>query len=237
MKRLLSAPFLLVIMTSATLFTGPCTLAAYAEEPSMPQTGSPPMNQPPVKDAETMLSVALQNPAQAQENTVIKLEPGATLQVQPNTTTPTYPTLNAVLTWDSAMQQKRLKDAQAAVQATRARLAQAASKSNALRSLSQAKQAAMQAEIQQLQQQLAQNLGKLKSLQTAQAARQATIKQWQSASIFVTPAQTAPNTPYLKLPQGRNLLYTPADAAILIKRNLLLTPEDRAKDKIMPLHK
>lgn len=34
--------------------------------------------------------------------------------------------------------------------------------------------------------------------------------------------------------QGRTLLFTPADAATLIKRNLLLTPEDRKRVQTLP---
>ncbi len=237
MKRLLSAPLLLVAITSATLLIGICALTAHAEEPPVPQTEYAPVNQPPVTNSKPAPPLTLKNTPQIWENTLTTLRNDPALTIQLNNDPQLTRALSAVILQENAADLKRLHDAQAAIQKSRSQLETAMRKLNAAKALSPVERATQDEQVSKLRRELSQGMSRLKTRQTAQAALQTKLKQLQSTGLSWSTALITPTAPTLTLPQSRNLLYTPADASTLIKRNLLLTPEDRAATKTIPLHK
>ena len=237
MKCLLSAPRLLVAVTSATLFAGICNVTAHAEEPLMPQAESAPARQPLVTNSKPAPPLTLQKPAQNWENTLTILRNDPALTTQLSNDPQLTQAISAAVARENAAGQKRLQDAQAAVQMSRSQLDAATRKLNAARALSAVERAPLSEQVSKLRQQLAQNLSRLQKQPSALIELQTKLKQLQATGLSWSTTLIAPKMPTLALPQGRNLLYTPADAATIIKRNLLLTPEDRAAVKAIPLHK
>ena len=237
MKPKLSAPCLLALLRILFFLPAHTCLSARAEEPQPAQTDYMPVVITPTVTWENPSGPQLPKSAQIWQDRMTPLEINPGLSVQLNNAPQLSKTYVAIVSLQTAADPKRLQDAQASVQASRERLAQAIEKLNNKREASNAQRASSQEQVDKLAQQLAQNLTTLKTMQDAQNALQARVKQMMAGSLNLHYSITLPNTTTLTLPQDRNLLYTPADAAALVKRNLMLTPEDRAKVKTLPLHK